>query len=41
MLVMIGFNAIDGGPKWIPAQYNGKKVKMILIQPLTIANPYK
>lgn len=41
MLAMIGFNAIDGGPKWIPAQYKGKKVKTILIQPLTIANPYK
>src|SRR5665213_688232 len=38
-LAMIAFNAIDGGPKWEPAVHNGKKVKTIRIQPVTIANP--
>jgi len=38
-LAKIAFNAIDSGPKWIPGQHDGKKVKMILIQPVTIANP--
>jgi len=39
MLAMIGFNAIDGGPKWKPAEHNGQKVRTVIIQPLTIANP--
>jgi hypothetical protein len=38
-LAMIGFNAVDGGPKWIPAQHDGKKVKTFVIQPLTLENP--
>lgn len=38
-LAMIGFNAIDGGPKWIPAQHDGKKVKTFMIQPITLQNP--
>lgn len=38
-LAKIAFNAIDGGPKWIPGEHDGKKVKMIRIQPVTIANP--
>ena len=28
-LAMIAFNALDAGPKWIPAERNGKKVKAI------------
>ncbi|MDE3185051.1 MAG: energy transducer TonB [Bacteroidota bacterium] len=38
-LAMIAFNAIDAGPKWIPAERNGKKVKTIRIQPVTLQNP--
>ncbi|MEO8821067.1 MAG: energy transducer TonB, partial [Ginsengibacter sp.] len=38
-LAMIAFNAIDGGPKWIPAEQDGKKVKTIRIQPITLDNP--
>lgn len=37
-LAMIAFNAIDGGPKWVPAVHNGKKVKTIRIQPVTLSN---
>lgn len=37
-LAMIAFNAIDGGPKWIPAVHDGKKVKTIRIQPVTLSN---
>ena len=40
-LAKIGFNTIAGGPKWIPAEHNGKKVKTIIIQPLFIQNPFK
>lgn len=40
-LAKIGLNAMNGGPKWIPGQHDGKKVKMIRIQPVTIANPDK
>ena len=35
-LAMIAFNAIDGGPNWIPAEHDGKKVKTIMIQPVTL-----
>ena len=38
-LAMIAFNAVDGGPKWIPAQHDGKKVTTIKIQPITLQNP--
>jgi len=38
-LAKIAFNAIDGGPKWIPAERDGKKVKTIRIQPVTLQNP--
>ena len=37
-LAKIAFNVIDGGPKWIPGQHDGKKVKMIRIQPVTVSN---
>ena len=37
-LTMIAFNALDTGPKWIPAIHNGKKVRSIRIQPVTLAN---
>ena len=38
-LAIFSFNAIDGGPKWIPAEHDGKKVKTIMIQPVTLSNP--
>lgn len=41
LLAIVGFNAIDGGPKWIPAQYHGKNVKTIMVLPLTLENPSK
>lgn len=37
-LAMIAFNAVDSGPKWIPAVHDGKKVKSIKIQPVTLSN---
>ena len=39
ILAMIAFNALDAGPKWIPAQQDGKKVKSFRIQPVTLTNP--
>ncbi|MGN6638447.1 MAG: energy transducer TonB, partial [Mucilaginibacter sp.] len=38
-LAKIAFNAIDSGPKWTPAERNGKKVKSIRIQPVTVQDP--
>lgn len=38
-LAKIAFSAIDAGPKWIPAERHGKKVKTIRIQPVTLQNP--
>jgi len=38
-LAMIVFNALDAGPKWIPAERNSKKVKTIRVQPVTLQNP--
>lgn len=38
-LAKIAFNEIDAGPKWIPAERHGKKVKTIRIQPVTLQNP--
>ncbi len=35
-LAIIAFNAIDGGPNWIPAEHDGKKVKTIMVQPVTL-----
>jgi len=40
-LAKVAFNAIDGGPKWVPAERHGKKVKTIRIQPVTLQNPDK
>ena len=40
-LAKVVFNAIDGGPKWVPAERHGKKVKTIRIQPVTLQNPDK
>lgn len=37
-LAIIAFNAIDSGPKWIPAEHDGKKVKSVKIQPVTLNN---
>mgnify|MGYP001544664360 CR=1 FL=1 len=41
MLAKVVFNVIKNGPQWVPAEYNGKKIKAIRIQPVTIANPKK
>ena len=38
-IAKIAFNAIDAGPKWVPAERHGKKVKTIRIQPVTLQNP--
>lgn len=38
-IAKIAFNAIDAGPKWIPAERNGKKVKTIRVQPVTLQDP--
>ena len=38
-IAKIAFNAIDAGPKWVPAERNGKKVKTIRVQPVTLQNP--
>jgi hypothetical protein len=40
-LAKIGYDAMVNGPKWIPGQHDGKNVKMIMIQPVTIQNPDK
>lgn len=40
-LAKVAFNAINGGPKWVPAERDGKKVKTIRIQPVTLQNPDK
>ena len=33
--------AIESGPKWIPAQQNGKPVNAYRIQPITVTDPGK
>jgi hypothetical protein len=38
-LAMVASNAADSSPKWIPAQYDGKKVRTIKIQPITLFDP--
>ena len=38
-LSLIVFNALDAGPKWVPAERGGKKVKTVRIQPVTLQNP--
>lgn len=40
-LTKVAFNAINGGPKWVPAERDGKKVKTIRIQPVTLQNPVR
>jgi hypothetical protein len=38
-LAKIGAEAIKNGPKWIPAQQNGKLVSAYRLQPITLQNP--
>jgi len=38
-LAEVAVNAIRKGPKWIPAQQNGRYVKAYRIQPVTLLNP--
>jgi protein TonB len=38
-LAEIAVNAIRKGPKWIPAQQNGRYVNAYRIQPVTLQNP--
>ena len=38
-LSKVGISAIKNGPKWIPAQQNGRKVKAYRIQTITLQNP--
>lgn len=38
-LAEIAVNAIRKGPKWIPAQQNGRQVNAYRLQPVTLTNP--
>ncbi len=38
-LAKVGINAIKNGPKWIPAQQNGRYVNAYRLQPITLQNP--
>jgi protein TonB len=38
-LAEIAVNAIRNGPKWIPAQQNGRQVNAYRLQPVTLQNP--
>lgn len=38
-LAEIAVNAIRKGPKWIPAEQNGRKVNAYRLQPVTLKNP--
>jgi protein TonB len=40
-LAKIAVAAIENGPRWIPAQQNGKYVNAYRLQPVTITNPDK
>lgn len=40
-LARVGIDAIKNGPKWIPAQQNGKYVNAYRLQPITLINPKK
>ena len=41
LLGKIGVDAIKNGPKWIPAQQNGRYVNAYRLQPITLQNPDK
>jgi len=38
-LAKIAIDAITNGPKWIPAQQNGKSVNAYRLQPITLMDP--
>jgi periplasmic protein TonB len=38
-LAEVAVNAIRKGPKWIPAQQNGRMVNAYRLQPVTLTNP--
>lgn len=38
-LAKIAIEAIENGPKWIPAQQNGKYVNAYRLQPVTVTRP--
>ncbi|MGN6601052.1 MAG: energy transducer TonB [Ginsengibacter sp.] len=38
-LAKVGTDAIKNGPKWIPAQQNGRYVNAYRLQPITLQNP--
>ncbi len=38
-LAKVGMEAIENGPKWIPAQQNGHLVNSYRVQPITLQNP--
>ena len=40
-LAKIAVEAIENGPRWIPAQQNGKKVNAYRLQPVTLTEPDK
>ncbi|MEO6905267.1 MAG: energy transducer TonB [Ginsengibacter sp.] len=40
-LSSVGIEAVENGPKWIPAQQNGHLVNAYRIQPLTLVNPHE
>lgn len=40
-LAKIAIEAIENGPKWIPAQQNGRTVNAYRLQPITLLDPGK
>ncbi len=40
-LAKIAIDAIENGPRWVPAQQNGKNVNAYRIQPVTVTEPDK
>jgi ribulose 1,5-bisphosphate synthetase/thiazole synthase len=40
-LAKIAIDAIENGPRWKPAQQNGKFVNAYRVQPVTVAPPEK
>jgi protein TonB len=40
-LAKVAVNAIENGPRWIPAQQNGRYVNAYRLQPVTLTDPSK
>jgi protein TonB len=40
-LAKVAVNAIENGPRWIPAQQNGRYVNAYRLQPVTLSDPSK